>query len=121
VLGEVAAYQHKLLDDGSATGLMIGNTRTVARFSLRIYGRYKVADGHISLIHDIYIIPSFHDPTGDYRLMFYGAIDVPVVYGFSARMQVDATREGYIAVGTKQNDIAMTFGIAFKNEWKLVD
>jgi len=119
VLGEIAAYQHKLLDDGTATGLAIGNTRTVARCSLRVYGRYKVGDGHVALIHDIYIIPAIADPTNDYRMMFYGAIDVPVVAGFSARLQIDATREGLIAVGTKHDDVAMTVGIAFKNDWKL--
>jgi uncharacterized protein DUF481 len=114
LIGEVAAFKHKVFDDGT----MIGNTRDVARLSLRVYGRYKLADGHISLTHDIYLIPSVTDPTNDYRMLFYGAVDIPIIGGFSARAQVDATREGLIMAGTKHDDIAITFGLAFKNEWR---
>jgi hypothetical protein len=118
VAGEIAAYRHKLLDDGSATGLPIGNTRTIARSSLRVYGRYKLADSPLSVTHDLIVVPAIGDPTNDYRILFYGALDLPVGGGFSARMQIDATREGLIAPGTKQDDVAITFGLAFKNEWR---
>jgi hypothetical protein len=87
-----------------------------SRFSGRLYGRYKLRT--ISLIHDLIVIPSFHDPLGDYRVIFYGAVDAPIGYGFSFRVQADATQEGVIVAGTKHGDLAVTFGVGFKHAWK---
>lgn len=42
-----------------------------------------------------------------------------IAKGFSVRVQADATREGQdiIVMNTKQNDLAVTFGLAYKAEW----
>ncbi|MBA2540896.1 MAG: DUF481 domain-containing protein [Deltaproteobacteria bacterium] len=118
VLHEVADYGGKLdkaplLEDGREGG----GLRNTARWSIRIYGRYKLADGKLNLLHDLIVIPSFRDPSDDYRVLFYGAIDAPIAKGFSARISADATREGLIVAGTKHDDLAITFGVAYKNEW----
>jgi hypothetical protein len=90
--------------------------RNVVRTSLRLYGRYKLP--HVNLIHDIYFIPNVRD-LHDMRAMFSGVVDVPVAKGFSGRVAVDATHEGEIVEGTKENDIAITFGVAYKNDWTI--
>jgi len=46
---------------------------------------------------------------------------VPIVGGFAGRVAFDATHEGHIVVGTQENDIAITFGLAYKNDWTLVE
>jgi hypothetical protein len=88
--------------------------RNVVRASLRLYGRYKLP--HVNLIHDIYLIPNVRD-LHDLRAMFSGVVEVPVAKGFSGRIAIDATHEGVIVEGTQENDIAITFGVAFKNDW----
>jgi hypothetical protein len=114
VLGEHANYAVRMFEDHPE---LTRSTRNTLRASLRVYGRYRVAGGRFSLTHDVYVIPAIENSNDDYRFMFFGAIDAPIVKGFMARMQVDATREGIIAVGTKHEDIAITFGLAYKNEW----
>ena len=91
--------------------------RETARWSVRLYGRYKVAGGKLAFTHDLYAIPSFTDPRHDYRWMAYVALDAPVAKGFSARVQADATREGIIVQGTKQTDLVVTFGASYRGEW----
>jgi hypothetical protein len=113
VLGEVAHYYDDTAFDGDATD----GFYTTLRFSGRIYGRYRLGQGKLSLIHDLILVPAFRDPTGDYRLLMYGAIDAPIAKGFSARVQADATREGRIITGTKRNDLVVTFGVSYRNEW----
>ena len=93
--------------------------RKLFRTSLRVYGRYKLIDGHINLVHDIYLIPAIRD-FSDLRAMFSGVLEVPVVAGFAGRVAVDATYEGYIVPGTQHEDIAITFGVSYKNDWVLV-
>jgi len=92
--------------------------RRLFRTSLRIYGRYKLIDGHLNILHDIYLIPALRD-FSDLRAMFSGVVEVPVVAGFAGRVAVDATYEGYIVPGTQHEDIAITFGISYKNDWVL--
>jgi hypothetical protein len=94
--------------------------RETGRFSIRLYGRYKIAAGRLAIIHDVIYIPSFRDPGDNYRVLMFGAIEAPIAKGFSVRVQADATREGTatIAPGTKQDDLAVTFGLAYKAEWK---
>jgi len=117
LLGEITDYgdskeSDPLLDNGE-----VGTTRKTGRWSVRVYGRWKIAGGKLGLIHDLIVIPSLRAPTDDYRILFYGAIDAPIAKGFSFRVQVDATREGLIVAGTKQDDLALTFGVSYKNEW----
>ena len=102
-----------MLEDGSSTR----DIRRTGRWSVRIYGRYKIAGGKLGLIHDLIVVPSLRDPYDDYRVLFYGAIDAPIGKGFSFRVQADATREGLIVAGTKQDDLAVTFGVSYRNEW----
>jgi uncharacterized protein DUF481 len=114
VLAEYANYGANMFEDHPER---TDEKRFTPRASLRIYGRYKIADGKLALVHDIYLIPSVTDPFVDYRLMFYGAIDAPIVKGFALRVQADATREGVIVQGTKHDDLVVTFGVAYRNEW----
>ena len=113
VLGEVTHYYDDTTRDGDPTD----GFYTTLRFSGRIYGRYRIGKGKLSLVHDLILVPAFRDPTGDYRLLAYGAIDAPIAKGFSARVQADATREGRIVDGTKRNDLVVSFGVSFRNEW----
>lgn len=116
VLGEYSRFDGTELDiPESNARIMLDGARQVVRWSVRLYGRYKL--GKLGLVHDVIVIPSFKDPFDDYRILFYGAIDAPIAKGFSARIQADATREGLIVVGTKRDDLAVTFGIAYKGEW----
>src|SRR4051812_5093950 len=90
--------------------------RHAVRTSLRLYGRYKLP--HLNLVHDIYLIPNVRD-LHDLRAMFSGVVEVPITHGFSGRVAIDATRETHIVPGTKENDIAITFGVGYKNDWTL--
>ena len=87
------------------------------RWSVRLYGRYKIAGGKLGLVHDLIVIPAFRDPANDYRILFLGAIDAPIAKGFAFRVQADATREGLIVQGTQKDDLVVTFNVAYKNEW----
>jgi len=109
VLGEIASFEDRTLETDKR--------RTVMRWSVRLYGRYRIGEGKLSLIHDLIVIPSFTDPRDDYRVLFFGAIDAPIAKGFSIRAQADATYEGLIVAGTKHGDLAVTFGLNYKNEW----
>ena len=102
-----------LVDGSIGEGL-----RKTARWSVRFYGRYTLAGGKVSLIHDLYVVPSFRDPGDDYRLLAFGAIDAAIAQGFSLRAQADGTREGLIVAGTRKDDLAVTFGVSYRNEWK---
>jgi hypothetical protein len=118
VLHEVADFGGKattrpMFEDGRISD----GLRNTARWSIRLYGRYKLGDGKLNLIHDLIVIPSFRDPGDDYRILMYGAIDAPIAKGFSARISADATREGLIVAGTKHDDLAVTFGVSYRNEW----
>lgn len=114
VLGEIADFDGAEFEDDNGP---IDGARTVARWSVRIYGRYKLGGGKLSVTHDLIVIPAFQEPAEDYRVLFYGAIDAPVAKGFSARVQADATREGLIVKGTKRDDLVVTFGISYRGEW----
>jgi hypothetical protein len=119
-LYEVADYK-----DGSNDSPIIGDgtiargLREVGRWSVRVYGRYRLAGGKINITHDVIVIPSFRDPAHDYRILMFGAIEAPLAKGFSVRIQADATREGdaIIVAGTKNDDLAVSFGLAYKAEW----
>jgi hypothetical protein len=116
VLGEVANFKDRTLEDPDGPGTFeTDKRRTIMRWSVRVYGKYRV--GKLSLIHDLIVIPSFTDPRDDYRVLFFGAIDAPIAKGFSFRVQADATYEGLIVAGTKHGDLAVTFGVGYKNEW----
>lgn len=115
---------HQVTDFGGATPTPTLENGTISdgldhtlRWSVRLYGRYKLGAGKLSLIHDLIVVPTFDDPTGDYRILFYGAIDAPIAKGFSARVSADATREGLIVAGTKHDDLAVTFGVSYRGEW----
>ena len=104
-----------MLQDGTiARGI-----REVGRWSVRLYGRYKLAGGRLNITHDVIVIPAFRNPGEDYRILMFGAIEAPIAKGFSVRIQADATREGtgIIVAGTKQDDLAVSFGLAYKAEW----
>ncbi len=100
-------------------GTIARGVREVGRWSVRLYGRYKLAGGRLSVTHDVIVIPAFRDPGADYRVLMFGAIEAPIAKGFSVRVQADATREGtgIIVAGTKQDDLAVSFGLAYKAEW----
>jgi len=119
-LYEVTAYTKSpvLLDADDVPIATADGVRQTGRFSVRIYGRYRLADGKVNLTHDLIVIPSDRDPSHDYRVLAYGAIQAPIAKGFSFVVQADATHEGVIANGTKHGDLAITFGIAYKNLWR---
>lgn len=98
---------------GTSTGI-----EHEVRFSVRIYGRYKLAGGKLNLTHDLIVIPSYRDPADDYRILAFGALTAPIAKGFSLVVQADATQEGVIAMGTQHGDLAVTFGLSYKNEWR---
>jgi hypothetical protein len=114
VLGEYANYRGYVFEDHPER---TSSTRTTVRASVRVYGRYKLLAGKLALVHDLYLIPAVGDPTADYRILFYGAIDAPIAKGFAVRVQADATREGVIVAGTKHDDLVVTFGLSYRNEW----
>jgi hypothetical protein len=109
-------YEHGEYDTGKRPDMTVtpAYDRNVVRTSLRLYGRYKLP--HINLIHDIYLIPNVRD-LHDLRAMFSGVVEVPVAAGFSGRVAIDATHEGVIVPGTQEDDIAITFGVSYKNDW----
>src|SRR5262249_2227250 len=51
------------------------SVRNVARLTARVYGRYKLAGGHVALIHDLYVMPNVRD-TSEWRALFSGAFEV---------------------------------------------
>lgn len=119
-LYEIADYKDggndsPMLQDGS----IARGVREVGRWSVRLYGRYKLAGGRLNITHDVILIPAFKNPGEDYRVLVFGAIEAPIAKGFSVRIQADATREGtgIIVAGTKQDDLAVSFGLAYKAEW----
>lgn len=91
--------------------------RTVARTSLRLYGRYRLGGG-IHLIHDVYLAPNVRK-LEDVRAMGSLFLELPVVGGLAARVAIDATRETVIVPGTKEDDIAITFGATYRHDWAL--
>jgi hypothetical protein len=116
VLGQVTNFRNRTLvnPDGPAT-FDADKRRWTAHWSARIYGRYHI--GKLAVMHDFIYVPTFEDPRDDYRILIYGAIDAPIAKGFSIRAQADATYEGLIVAGTKHGDLAITFGVNYKNEW----
>ena len=118
VLGEIANFKDRTLEDPDGPGTFeTDKRRTIMRWSVRVYGKERLGDGKLSFSHDLIVIPSFKDPRDDYRVLFFGAIDAPIAKGFSLRAQADATYEGLIVAGTKHGDLAITFGLGYKNEW----
>jgi hypothetical protein len=113
-------YEHAYFDGFIAPDMTVlarPTDREAVRTSLRVYGRYKIAE-RLNLIHDIYLIPNVRS-LDDLRAMFSGVIELPITAGFAGRIAVDATHEGYIVRGTQENDIAITFGVSYKNDWTL--
>ena len=118
ILGQVTSFRDRTIENPDGPGTFeIENRHKVLCFSGRIYGRFKI--GKLSLIQDLIVVPTFDDPRDDYRVLYYGAIDAPIAKGFSIRAQADATYEGLIVAGTKHGDLAITFGLNYKNEWIL--
>jgi hypothetical protein len=116
VLGQVTSFRDRTLVNPDGPGTFEADARrTTLHWSARIYGRYRV--GNLSFLHDFIYVPTFEDPRDDYRILIYGAIDAPIAKGFSIRAQADATYEGLIVAGTKHGDLAITFGVNYKNEW----
>ncbi|HUS27208.1 MAG TPA: DUF481 domain-containing protein [Kofleriaceae bacterium] len=108
-------YEHGEYGEGKVQDQIFpAKNRNVVRTSLRLYGIYKLP--HVNLIHDVYFIPNVRD-LHDLRAMFSGVLEVPVAKGFAGRVSVDATHEGVIVEGTQEDDIAITFGVSFKNDW----
>jgi len=113
-------YEHAYFDGfvlPDMTVLAVPKDREVVRTSLRVYGRYKIAE-RLNLVHDFYLIPNVRK-LDDMRAMFSGVIELPITAGFAGRVAVDATHEGYIVNGTQEDDIAITFGVSYKNDWTL--
>ena len=113
--GEFANYGSNKLPDMT---IVPASSRHLARMSLRLYGRYKLAGGHLALIHDIYLLPNVQD-TSDLRALASGVVEIPITAGFAARVQLDASYEQYIVPGTQHADIAVTFGASYRGDWKL--
>jgi hypothetical protein len=129
VLGELTDFERcpaclpggvdgdRLRIDGEL-GPSVGETRRVVRGALRLHGRYRLGGGRLSLVHDLIVMPSFVDPVDDYRVNFSGVLDAPIAKGFSARAQVEATRDAVIVDGTKRDALVLTFGVSYRNEWQ---
>jgi hypothetical protein len=129
LLGEVTDFERcpgclpggvdgdRLLIDGEP-GPSVTELRKVARWAFRIHGRYKLARDRVSLFHDLIVMPSFSDPIDDYRLTFSATIDAPIAKGFSARAQLEGTRDAVIVEGTKRDALVITFGVSYRNEWR---
>jgi len=118
VLGEVTDFDgDRLLIDGEP-GPAITARRTVARGAARLHGRYKIAGGKLALVHDVIVMPAFDDPVDDYRINFSATLDAPIVKGFSARVQAEATRDNVIVEGTTRNALVVTFGVSYRGEWQ---
>ena len=115
VLGEDAHFDHNVLPNMTVVPSQV---RDVARMSLRLYGRYKLAGERLSIVHDLFVMPDVQD-ADDLRAMLSAAIEVPIVAGFAARAQVDASYEQFIVTGTKHEDLAVTFGASYRGDWKL--
>lgn len=129
VLGEVTDFERcpaclpggvdgTQLRIGGELGPSVDETRKVVRGAFRIHGRYRLGGGKLSLVHDLVVMPSFAHPVNDYRATFSGTIDAPIVKGFSARAQLEATRDSVIVDGTRRDAIMLTFGVAYRNEWQ---
>jgi hypothetical protein len=113
LLDEVATYGANTLMDGT---IISRETRRVARASMRLYGRYKLFHGKLALVHDAYLLPAVRD-LDDLRALVSGAIDVPLVGGLAARVQLDGSYEQHVVPGTQHDDIELTFGLAFRGSW----
>jgi hypothetical protein len=75
VLYEVTDFGGMVATPTLEDGTVADGIRDTVRWSIRIYGRYKIAAGRLGLIHDL------------------------------------------IVMGTKHDDLAITFGVAYKAEW----
>jgi hypothetical protein len=109
VLGEDTHFDSNVLPDMT---VVPASVRDVARMSLRMYGRYRLASNHITLTHDLFVMPDVQD-TSDVRVLLSGIVEVPIVAGLAARAQIDASYEQYIVPGTKHDDVAITFGASY--------
>ena len=118
VLGEITDFGGNRLVIGDELQVEPTETRTVARGALRLHGRYKLGDGKLAVVHDVVVMPSFTRPVDDYRVLFSGSIDAPIVKGFSARAQIDATSDRVIVEGTKHNALVISFGVSYRGEWQ---
>jgi hypothetical protein len=98
-----------------ADGVPVDASRNIAREVTRIYGQYTL--GHVSLTHDLYLAPSLTHAVRDYRILLYAAAEVPLVAGFAGRVQVDASHEEVIVPGSQHDDLALTFGVAYRRTW----
>lgn len=118
VLGEVTDFDGERLVIGGEPGPAIAGTRTVVRGAVRLHGRYRLAGGRLSLVHDLIVMPSFRDPADDYRVNFSATLDAPIAKGFSARAQAEGTRDNVIVEGTKRDAVVITFGVSYRAEWQ---
>jgi hypothetical protein len=94
------------------------STVHVTRTSLRLYGSYRLAGRHLTLFHDIYIMPNVRN-VADLRMRASGVVELPLAAGFAARAQIDASYEEHIVPGTQHDDLAITFGASYRGDWKL--
>lgn len=117
VLGEVTDFNGERLVIGDEVETITGS-RTVIRGAARLHGRYKLGGGKLALVHDLVVMPSFADPVNDYRVNFSATLDAPIAKGFSARAQLEGTRDGVIVEGTKRDAVVITFGVSFRGEWQ---
>jgi hypothetical protein len=118
VLGEVTDFDGDRLVIGGEPGPAITGARTVVRWAVRLHGRYRIAGGRLSLVHDLIVMPSFRDPADDYRVNFSATLDAPIAKGFSARAQAEGTRDGVIVEGTTRDALVITFGVSYRAEWQ---
>jgi hypothetical protein len=117
VLGELTDFDADTLRIDDAPVAITG-TRSVLRGAARLHGRYRLADDRLVLVHDLIVLPALRDPTSDYRVLFSGSLDAPIVKGFAARAQADATHDEVIVDGTKRDALVITFGVAYRAEWQ---
>jgi hypothetical protein len=113
LIGEVGAYEGTTLADGT---LVAPVTRHRARVAFRLFGRYQLAN-RLTIIHDVHVLPNVRD-VRDVRLVASAIAEIPILGGFAARVQLDATYEQVIVPGTKHGDVSWMAGASYKHDWR---
>ncbi len=107
-------YLADLIGDPDATSTRRGVVRPVTRLSARLRLAEKTA-----LFFDAYLKPAIDD-LEDYRILAKASFDLALAYAgghqIAARALLDYTRETVRVVGTSEDELMLSFGIAVRRE-----
>lgn len=84
------------------------------RATARIFGQHRLLQQRLRLYYEAYLQPSI-EQSDNFRWLADWGLEMPVWKGFSFNTHFTYTHENIVIESVKQNDLILTFGIAFRD------